>query len=52
MWIRRMRAKGTVMRAEAKIGELVVLIARANHQCPLGTMHEVKEPSMLYAPML
>ena len=52
MWIRRMRERGTVRRAEAKIGELVVLIARATYTCPLGTMQEVKEPSMLYAPML
>ena len=47
-----MRGRRTVRRAEAKIGKLVILIARANHKCPLGTMHEVKEPSMLHAPML
>ena len=30
MWIRRMRGRGMVKRAEGEIGKLVVLIARVN----------------------
>lgn len=52
MWTQRMREKGTVKRAEGKIGELVGSTARVNHKCPLGTMQGFKEPLVLYASML
>ena len=41
-----------VRRAKGEIGKLMVSIARVHDKCPLGTMQELKEPSVLCARML